>query len=62
MKKTKSNDGEPTVRCNMCYWKGEEDDLEILEDGLDVIGDKVYMKACPKCLTDDYLIDMDITI
>jgi len=41
-----------TVRCNMCIWKGEEEDLVLFEDG-DGFG-----KGCPKCETDAYLMDV----
>ena len=40
------------VRCNMCMWKGEEEDLVRFED------EDGFGKGCPKCETDGYLIDV----
>ena len=40
------------VRCNTCMWQGEEEDLVLFEDE-DGLG-----KGCPKCETDEYLMDV----
>ena len=42
-----------TVRCNMCDWEGEEEDLILGED------EDGYFKGCPNCNTDYYLMDID---
>jgi len=44
------------VKCNNCGWKGIEQNLEIFfEDG--EYGDGYGGKGCPKCKTDEYLMD-----
>jgi NAD-dependent SIR2 family protein deacetylase len=42
-----------TVKCNMCEWQGNEDDLVLFtdEDGMG--------KGCPDCKTDAYLMDIE---
>lgn len=45
----------PTVRCNNCGFHGVEDDLIQVMDSVD--GE--ITKACPKCETDSYLMDLD---
>lgn len=42
------------VRCNKCGWQGEEEDLIIVKDK------KEFIKACPHCKTDIYLIDIEL--
>lgn len=42
----------PTVKCNNCDFKGQEDDLIIAND------EGEYIKACPNCKTDWYLSDI----
>lgn len=42
------------VRCNKCGWSGEEADLVMANDAED---GELTNAACPKCLTDHYLID-----
>jgi len=40
------------IRCNWCYWIGEEEDLIITND----------IEHCPQCGEEGYLMDMeDIT-
>ena len=39
-----------TIRCNNCYWVGQEDDLKQLEDEIN---------GCPNCETDGYLMDIE---
>jgi hypothetical protein len=46
------------VRCNNCYWKGYEDELEVIPISVDNGNDVTFMKGCPKCKTDDYLTDL----
>ena len=46
------------VRCNMCEWEGDEDDLELTPDGFSKLGDRMWQDACPKCKTDEYLMDV----
>jgi hypothetical protein len=46
-----------TVKCNYCGWEGEEDDLQWVSA---VIGQpETDYKACPNCLTDQYLMDIN---
>jgi len=41
----------------MCYWQGDEDDLERVIEG---DGDTAeIIDACPNCKTDAYLMDLD---
>jgi len=47
------------VRCNMCEWKGDEDELELLPDGFSKLGDRMWMNGCPTCKTDEYLMDIE---
>lgn len=44
-------EGMNEVRCNMCMWEGDEEDLVMSkdEDGLS--------KGCPNCQTDHYLME-----
>lgn len=42
------------VRCNMCMWEGNEEDLVLFED------EDGFGKGCPKCETDGYLINMEV--
>lgn len=43
---------EPSIRCNMCDWIGTEEDLIRLTDEEDTLD------GCPKCKTDNYLMDL----
>jgi len=45
--------------CNMCGWGCDEDDLELLPDGFSSIGDRMWINGCPKCKTDEYLMDIE---
>jgi Zn finger protein HypA/HybF involved in hydrogenase expression len=50
------------VRCNNCYWSGDEEDLEdFSEPNLINEEDKTlyFYKGCPKCKTDEYLMDIE---
>jgi len=47
------------VKCNMCGWKGDEDDLEHIPDGFSKAGDRMWQDACPTCKTDEYLMDVE---
>lgn len=59
--------GDPkTVKCNKCGFVGYEEDLITTEDkeGTKImqekgINDKEFMRACPDCLTDEYLMDIE---
>ena len=42
-----------SVRCNQCMWQGEEADLVLANDAED---GELTNAACPKCLTDHYLM------
>lgn len=42
----------PTVKCIMCGWEGQEEDLV---RGYDEDG---AFDGCPNCKTDDFLIDL----
>ena len=42
------------VRCNMCTWEGNEEDLVLFED------EDGFGKGCPKCETDAYLMDLEV--
>ena len=41
------------IVCNMCGWKGNEEDLKYGEDK------EGYFHGCPKCNTDHYLMDKE---
>ena len=41
------------VRCNMCFWVGEDEDLERYFDK----EEQQYFDGCPECKTDHYLMD-----
>lgn len=49
-----------SVRCNQCGWEGDEDDLETFTDLSDkVVGHDIdYLRGCPHCETDEYLMDI----
>jgi len=53
---------ENDVRCNWCGWEGCDDDLKLVVDLCDDIisHDVHYLKVCPECNQDDYLMDIDI--
>ena len=42
-----------TVKCVMCEWQGVEEDLIFGED------EEGGFHGCPKCKTDNYLMDVD---
>ena len=42
-----------TVKCNMCEWYGNEEDLLFVQD------DDDCFDACPHCETDGFLINLD---
>lgn len=42
------------VRCNMCMFEGDEDDLVFIND------DGEYVKSCPNCKTDWYLTELPV--
>ena len=41
------------IKCNMCGWKGKDEDLVMFKDK-DGFGQR-----CPKCKTDAYLMDIE---
>lgn len=43
-----------SVRCNNCEWHGLEYDLIRRR----YLGTGEFIRACPHCLTDEYLMDM----
>ena len=45
--------GMNTLRCNMCMWEGEEEDLVMFKD------EDGFGKGCPICQTDHYLMDIE---
>lgn len=50
------------VRCNWCYWEGEEDDLKLVNESskIDEEDDTLYwIKVCPNCGYEDYLMDIE---
>jgi len=53
LKKSLGAEGMNTVRCNMCMWEGEEEDLVMVKD------EDGFGKGCPKCETDAYLMDLE---
>jgi len=60
---TKTNNMEQyEVKCNWCDWIGYDDDLKLevdLSDNL-ISHDVQYRKVCPECLSEDYLMDIEI--
>ena len=49
-----TTDTEADVRCNMCGWKGCDEDLELVM--VDTVT-KDPSRPCPICKTDAYLMD-----
>ena len=51
---------ETSIRCNMCYWEGSEEELKTFVDlsDNDISHDVGYFSGCPNCETDDYLMDI----
>ena len=50
------------VRCNQCYWEGEEEDLKLVNESntKDLEDDSLYwFKVCPNCGEEDYLMDIE---
>lgn len=47
------------VRCNMCEWVGDEDDLELIPDGFSKSGDRMWINGCPICKKDECLMDIE---
>ena len=49
------------VICNNCMWEGNENDLKLIVDlsDNDISHDINYMKGCPNCETDSYLMDAE---
>lgn len=50
------------VKCCNCDWQGGEDKLILIETdesihSMDNRLDREFIKACPNCLTDEYLSD-----
>jgi hypothetical protein len=41
------------LKCNMCGWRGEEEDLVSFED------EDGFGKGCPTCENDHYLMDVE---
>ena len=50
-----------TILCNNCLWEGVEEELETFVDLSDEnIGHEIgYMRGCPICETDSYLMDIE---
>ena len=49
------------VRCNNCWWIGEEDNLALIDEGyIKKINEHSYYKGCPICRTDAYLMNIEI--
>ena len=47
------------VRCNFCAWEGTNEDLEILHESTNIeTKERHFVKVCPYCKSDDYLIDI----
>ena len=50
--------GDLEVKCNMCDWQGSEDELELIEEEPGNQVDRSFVKVCPNCQVDDYLMDL----
>jgi hypothetical protein len=65
LSKQKTNNMEQyEVKCNWCDWIGYDDDLKVevdLSDNL-ISHDVQYRKVCPECLSEDYLMDIEIVL
>lgn len=50
-----------TVRCNNCFWEGNEEELQTFVDlsDNDISHDIGYIRGCPNCETDEYLMDIN---
>ena len=50
------------VRCNWCDWEGYDGDLDLIVDLSDdgISHDVHYLKVCPECRQDGYLMDINI--
>jgi hypothetical protein len=62
---TKNNSMEQyEVKCNWCDWIGYDDDLKVEVDLSDnpISHDVQYRKVCPECLSEDYLMDVEIVL
>ena len=46
------------VQCCKCLWKGEEEDLILCHIGCKE-NDREWVKGCPNCCTDVFLIDLE---
>jgi len=46
------------IRCNNCWWHGEEKDLKIFVDFTINKDEVIFYKGCPNCKTDIYLVDL----
>ena len=46
-----------SISCTNCGWVGVEDDLKRVKDA----EDGEWSDACPKCLTDNFLMDTDLS-
>ena len=44
-------------KCDKCGWRGYEDELQVNPVSLDGGEDVTFIKVCPKCNDEDYLID-----
>lgn len=47
------------VKCNMCNWEGDEEELIIVEEIIDD-DHRDFYRGCPNCETDAYLMDIPI--
>ena len=47
------------VRCNMCEWIGDEEDLVLICETHKETEYLEYYNGCPNCLTDGYLMDLE---
>ncbi len=49
------------VRCNFCYWVGDDEYLKTLALSINnPTSDNIeYIKCCPNCETDNYLMDIE---
>jgi len=48
------------VQCNYCDWTGTEDDLACIPLPANrITKEREFIKACPNCRIDDYLMDIE---
>ena len=56
--KANSKTVKPTVQCNNCFWQGTEDGLKLIDESKGEGRDHEYIKCCPSCMNDYFLMGL----